>query len=274
MNGVYRLAAFDFDYTILNANSNNVLSKLIMERELAEFKNHQTPSTAQMNHFKYNEEIERLGVDHKEDNTIRCNAIYEYMHSEHGITRKDMEKCLRTVEIGEAWTRLFKRLQEADYDLIIISDSNTFLIETILKQNDLIRFFQHDSHGEKRIYANKAGFDKSGCLRVKPLNSSFNENGKRFECGNHFCKKNICKGAVLERYLAKKFLAQYNCVETIYVGDGKIDYCAGTKLNTSGRFLVRKNMALHKLLHEGQFGARIKAKVEYWKNAEDILKFL
>jgi 2,3-diketo-5-methylthio-1-phosphopentane phosphatase len=272
MNGNYRLAAFDFDYTILNANSNNVLSKLVMERELEEFKNHQTPSTAQTNHFKYNDEIERLGVEHKDDNTVRCNAIYEYMHAEHGITRKDMEKCLRCVEIGEAWSRLFKRLKEANYDLVIISDSNTFLIETILKQNELFHFFQDES--EKKIFANQAAFGKSGCLRVKPLNASFNPNGKRFACSNQFCKKNICKGAVLESYLNKKFLDQFNCVETIYVGDGKIDYCAGTKLNVNDRFLVRKNMALHKLIHDDQFRARIKANVDFWKNAEDVVNIL
>jgi pyridoxal phosphate phosphatase PHOSPHO2 len=265
----YKLAAFDFDYTIINANSNNVLSKLVIERKIPTARK-TTPSMAELNHFVYGEEIERLGEAHRDDNTVRCNAIYAYMHAAHGITRSHMEQCLKCVEVGPAWPRLFTKLQEAGYDLIIVSDSNTFLIEAILKHNGLSHFFRSTAPNDSKIFANGAAFDSTGCLRVTPLNASFNEAGKRFNCGCQFCKRNMCKGEVVTRYLARR----KNVAEVIYVGDGKIDYCAGMRLGSTDHFLVRKNMALHKLMHEPQYGTAVKARVSYWKSAEDILNLL
>lgn len=274
-----QVAVFDFDYTLIDANSNNVLSKLVMQRELDEFKT-RSPSLLELNRFKYSAEIERLGVEHKYDNTIRINAIYEYMHSRHGITRQNMESCLRQIDISDSMVRLIKYLRDKNYDLVIISDSNTFLIKTILKQNKLYQYFADEAGSTeniRRIFANPAKFDSSGQLRVKPLSESWNglqEGG--FECTRSaYCKRNICKGQVLERYIKQRY-GDINEVKIMYVGDGRIDYCAGTRLkSTIDTFYVRSNFSLHKLIAQDEKCAkRVKARVCVWKSPDDILNDL
>ena len=267
----YKLAAFDFDYTVINANSNNMLNKLVMEREQDKFKSvKQTPSIAQLNHFQFNSEIEQLGIDHRDDNTIRVNAIYSYMQNKHQITREDMEKCLKAVEIGEHMRNLISYLKKAGYDIIIVSDSNTFLIETILKHNDLWHFFSN----EGKILANRGYFDSHGCLRVKPANLIYNKSGEKFSCiSSPFCKKNICKGDLIEGYLKKQ--GRPITVEKLFVGDGRIDLCAGMRLSARDVFFVRHGMVLFKLLQsEAGCAEKIRAHVSFWKSGEDILSYL
>ena len=60
-----KLALFDFDYTIVNLNSNNYVNKLVIKRneQLANkgvpIKS-STPSIAKMNRYKFPQEIEEL----------------------------------------------------------------------------------------------------------------------------------------------------------------------------------------------------------------------
>ena len=62
-NFEYKVAFFDFDYTIINANSNNYLNKLAIEHEEAlkdrSCKSY-TPSISTLNKYKYSTDIEQL----------------------------------------------------------------------------------------------------------------------------------------------------------------------------------------------------------------------
>jgi pyridoxal phosphate phosphatase PHOSPHO2 len=271
MSKKFKLAAFDFDYTLLNANSNNLLNKLVMERESGEFAKQPslTPSIAQLNRFKYSNEIENLGIKFRDNNTIRINAIYEYMHKKYGINREDMEKCLRNLAtISETMRKLISHLKHLHYDLIIISDSNSFLIETILKQNNMLHFFVNEnaSHHDTKIFANKAYFDKNGCLRVKPF-----QDEETRKCSIEFCKANICKGEIITHYIDRRNAHGYELDTAIYVGDGRIDFCPGTKLTSNCLFFVRDNLSLCKLLREKAYSDNIKAEIKFWKNGADIM---
>ena len=88
---------------------------------------------------------------------------------------------------------LFQRLASHAYDLCIISNSNTFIIEQILRSNGLLQLF------EDKIFANKAYFNESiGCIEVVPVNELINLNKAVFDCGTGQCKENMCKGVILE----------------------------------------------------------------------------
>lgn len=58
------LAIFDFDYTIINLNSNNYINKLLIQiDEQHDSKNYTpTPSIAKINKYKFPEEIEALST--------------------------------------------------------------------------------------------------------------------------------------------------------------------------------------------------------------------
>lgn len=61
-NSSKNLAVFDFDYTIINLNSNNYINKQLIkidEQHDASIRN-TTPSIAKINKYKFPEEIEKL----------------------------------------------------------------------------------------------------------------------------------------------------------------------------------------------------------------------
>jgi len=271
-NFEYKVAFFDFDYTIINANSNNYLNKLAIEHEEAlkdrSCKSY-TPSISTLNKYKYSTDIEQL-LD-RNDMTLRQNAIYKHMHVDMGLKRDSMEKCLGEILISESMKQLFAFLVQNNFESVIISDSNTFLIETILRKNNLIHFFEPI---ETKILANRGVFDEFGCLNVIPLNKEFCENGAIFTCENtNFCRKNICKGEVIEKYLLKSNKAQLKR-RCIYVGDGKIDFCPATKLEISDKLFVKSNSSLSKLLTDEGLKEKVKSDIIFWKNAKGILRDL
>lgn len=262
----FKLAAFDFDYTLLNANSCKYLNKLVMEREskLRGDSLFQTPSIAKLNNFKYNTTIEAaLENGTQKDQTPRMNAIFAHMHSNYGIMQSDMVKCLSELKIGDCMKRLLTYLKcEEEYVIIIVSDSNRFVINTILEQNGLMDMFSG-------VFANQAYFDQDGKLIVEAFNK---EMVSSVNCENEFCKRNICKGEIIENYIEKNYdRARFSSKHVVYVGDGTIDYCAGLKLDKDDCFFVKKNSALSRLLlKNNDYSSRLKCKLEYWKSPDEI----
>jgi len=273
-----KLAIFDFDYTIINLNSTNYLNKLLIKHDLASSKTDQqlnstrnfTPSTAQMNRYKFPPHIELLKATNPRNNTLKMQAVFQHMHSAYKLTRSDLTNCLNEIKISNPMKYLLQTLASHGYDLCIISDSNTFVIEQILISNGLLELF------ETKIFANKAQFNESsGYLEVTPVNELINENRACFNCDTGHCKENICKGVILEKLLSLNRVQGH----VIYVGDGRIDFCPGLKLKSSDDFFVKKNLTLARMLLQTdknaeavvELRARLKADVTYWKNPQEIL---
>ena len=265
----YKLAVFDFDYTIVNANSNNYLNKLVIERQMTDNPSkNTTPSIATLNKFKYPPEIEHL---HNKNNlTVRQNAVFKFMHENHNIDKDTMVKCLGDINISDSMRQLFYFLKENNYDLVIISDSNTFLIETILRRNNVAHLFEPCA---EKILANRSEFDETGRLHVVPFNRCLNKNGADFVCSSETCRLNMCKGSVLEDFIQRSMDINMN-QRVIYVGDGHIDFCPGTKLKEGDTFFVKKNSSLSKLLESENYKAQIKSSIKLWKTANEILSQL
>jgi pyridoxal phosphate phosphatase PHOSPHO2 len=268
MNEFNKIAFFDFDYTIINANSNNYLNKLVIENEslLVDQNGRKlTPSIAQLNQFKYSDDLENLS--NELNNTVRMNAVFNYMHSKHTICRKTMIKCLSEIKISESMINLFEILNKQQYELVIVSDSNKFLIKTILKANKLDKLFHED-----KIIANEAFFDQNGCLIVLPYSEIFyKDKNKFFDCSTSYCRQNICKGSIIETFLNRK----KEIKSVIYVGDGRIDYCPGLKLKKSDSFFVKHNSSLFKLIENDiNLKEKIVSNIKYWKNANEIINQL
>ena len=243
-------------------NSRNYINKLLLIKEKGkEEPNNKsfTPSNSAMNKYKFSTEIESL-----ECSVARVNAIFNYLLVEHKISTKEIEKCLSEIKVKDSMIELFKRLHQNGFDLLIISDSNVFLIETILRSNEILHLFKN------RIISNEASVDCHGLLKIVPLNESFNA-PSYFGCMGAFCRKNICKGALLNDFIVKRAQeANTQPTQVIYVGDGRIDYCPGLRLRQNDLFFVRTKLALCKLMEDQKFRSEIKAKVKFWKNAEEI----
>lgn len=262
MQNSIKIAVFDFDYTIINANSSTFLNKLVIEAEFLEKKQPiRTPSIAELNRFKYPEEVEKYRDER--NFTLLYQQIFRYMYNKYGINKQKMEKCLKEIRISESMKNLFKVLNENGFELMIVSDSNTFVIEKIIEQNNLTEFFGN------RIFANQVDFDSDGqvtilpCIDVKKFD--------RLNCVKDTCRENICKRFVIDNFLSKKigFTKQI-----IYVGDGKIDFCAGVGLRNCDIFFVKKNSSLARFIQNEINKNKIEADIKIWKNANDILNYL
>lgn len=247
------IAAFDFDHTIINVNSDTYINKLVLKHAGAD--------------FKYPEHINQ--VYEKYGWTARMQAVFDYMQGEFQISDQDLIECIREIKIDDSMKDLFRLLKEKNYKLKIISDANTIFIETILKENGLETIFNM----KEDIYTNNATFEK-GRLKVIPFNKTYNSNGEPFDCDTKICTANICKGTVYKDLL-KQMKSNENSIESnIYVGDGTNDYCPGVCLAESDKFFVKKGMSLFKRLQKSEYSSKIKCNIIYWTSANEIISNL
>jgi len=89
------IAAFDFDNTVINCNSDTYIDRLVKKKNGERFS---YPSTIK-------EAYEQHGW------TRRMQAVFDYMHSEFGITESEFVSCLKEIKIDECMKRLFSLLK-------------------------------------------------------------------------------------------------------------------------------------------------------------------
>lgn len=246
----YKLAAFDFDHTIIDVNSDTFIDRILLR------KNQDTTNK----NYKYPNEIENFTKTHNW--THRMNAVFNYMDSKYSVTKQDLINCLHEIKIEDSMVDLLKTLHKNSFNLIIVSDANSIFIEEILKKNGLLELFT-------KIYTNQAEFNIER-LQVQPFNELFNANKELFDCPTKICSTNICKGMVLTRHLEQN---SNGSAQLVYVGDGHNDFCPGLYLGENDYYFVRNNHSLSRLLAQRRdLAEKIKSKIFNWTSGNDILK--
>jgi pyridoxal phosphate phosphatase PHOSPHO2 len=137
--------------------------------------------------------------------------------------------------------------------LIIVSDANTFFIETFLSG-------LKPSVTPDAMLTNLAEKTEDGNLKLTPYEN---------QTACNLCPRNLCKGNALLKYISKKGPFE----RVFYTGDGGNDICPATKLTENDVVFVRKNFAMDKILKHGTWKGQnviIKAKVVLWENAKEI----
>lgn len=89
----------------------------------------------------------------------------------------------------------------------------------------------------------------------------------------HFCKisaVNLCKGYVLQQYIAKRATENVKFKKILYAGDGYNDLCPSLSLTENDYVLPRCNFPLHRFSLEKSASNEMKAKVVPFINGEDI----
>ncbi|KAI8088884.1 phosphatase phospho-type [Halteromyces radiatus] len=175
---------------------------------------------------------------------------------DNGVTLDQFENVLQKIPFTPAMIATLKLLKEHDTQVVILSDANTFYIETILKAYG-VRDLVHD------IITNPAYFDDKNRLRIR---RRILATAPPHNCPN-VCALNICKGQEIDTYIRNHGPFQ----KIIYVGDGKNDYCPATRLREQDRMFVRSGKALARYLErESHILAAIKAKITYWDSSEIV----
>ncbi|RKP40457.1 phosphatase phospho-type [Dimargaris cristalligena] len=237
------LAAFDFDWTLIDEDSDtfllDTLSKPISEKFHAAVR--ESPWI-----YAINESTQALGRS--------------------GVSRARVEWALDKLQMKPAVVEMLHYIKEQGADLYVISDANTFTIEHVLKRHGVLDLFSG-------VVANPAEWtsmtaSQPPLLTIKPYNPASGPHGCTRESvvvQGQTCTFNLCKGQVIAR-----LIRQGGYRHTVYAGDGANDFCPSCQLNSTDFVLPRTGKTLNAILSDPDSRAQITAKVMYWSTVEDL----
>lgn len=194
------LVVWDFDWSLINENSDTwVLEQLL------------GPSKS-----------EQLITQHRNRGwTQLMDMALGEVHAA-GHSAEDIRGSLRRIPIHPGALEAVRAARTAGAEQRILSDANTVYIDAVLDDQQLCSAFAE-------VATNPARYEESGQLRVR----AHQPPGAPHGC--ELCPSNLCKGAVLDAWLAA--LAPSRCV---YVGDGSGDFCPATRLRAGDVLLARQ----------------------------------
>ena len=212
------LIVFDFDWSLVNENSDTWIIEMI-------------PSMSQhMDHVRSTcPDVYGEGCW-----TNLMSYMIRKMMTEYFISKDDLCQRLHAIPIMEEIFSILEYGRMFNAKFIILSDANSFFINEILA-------FHHISEYFSMIVTNPAYFDSNEILNILPFQS--------IECNHNcpHCPKNLCKGKELSKIISQ-LEEEGQMLRIIYVGDGSGDYCPTLRLNAKDTVCCRKNWSLHKKL--------------------------
>ncbi|EDW82305.1 uncharacterized protein Dwil_GK25726 [Drosophila willistoni] len=230
------MAAFDFDMTILDRDSDMAVGQLLPSTE----------RTAELFDL-----IPKCGW------IAFIQHVLQMLHQKYGIDAVAVGRHIRSLPPVPGILRLIRQLagHHSNMDLFIVSDSNCFFISEWLEAHGVDHLFAG-------IYANPASIAADGQLIVSPY-----EEQNRCE----LCPVNLCKGRILD-----ELISMGNYKRVLYIGDGSNDLCAVQHLRANDIACIRRGYELHKKLtenvhHRPQLSC---GHIVTWRNGHDLYEQL
>lgn len=232
-----RLAAFDFDNTVVNGNTDAIV------RDLIKF---EIPS-------KVNDLITTKGW------ICYMEEIFRILHK-NKVTREEILSSVREIPEVPGFVKLLKSLYHANFDIIIISDSNTVFIREWIKTHHIEEIIT-------QLFTNPACFLEDGLLTIKPYHY-------QTEC--KLSAENLCKGKILDNFITKRQMSDSVIYENIiYVGDGTNDICPVIRLREKDLGCARKGFSMMRILEKNKrTKLSAKSKIIFWENGFDLAEQL
>ncbi|KAJ1411148.1 Pyridoxal phosphate phosphatase-related [Sesbania bispinosa] len=227
------VAVFDFDKTIVDLDSDNWV-------------------------------VDELGFTHlfnKLQPTMPFNSLMDRMMLElhsHGKTIEDIVQVLQRIPIHPRIIPAIKAANALGCDLRIVSDANTFFIETILKHFGIRECFSE-------INTNPGYFNEEGRLKILPYHD-FNKSPHL--C--NLCPPNMCKGLIIKKI--QDSISRVENKRFIYLGDGSGDYYPSLKLSDRDFVMPRKNFPVWDLICKEP--SLMKAEIHEWSDGEEFERVL
>ncbi|XP_024140643.1 probable phosphatase phospho1 isoform X1 [Oryzias melastigma] len=233
------LILFDFDETIIGENSDHTAVRTLPDQRLPAW------LTDSYREGQYNEHTQK---------------ILAYM-ADQGVSKETIHAAVEKIPPAPGVLELFQflRSRRHDFELVVVSDANTYFIETWLQHAGVRDLF-------RKIFTNPGSFDDSGRLVLLPFHSH--------SCPR--CPDNMCKQTILREYRAcrEKERGGMPFQRVFYVGDGANDVCPTQALGPLDTAFARRDFPMHKLLLEMQPSAKFKANMVPWVTGEDIVDCL
>ncbi|CAF1530371.1 unnamed protein product [Rotaria magnacalcarata] len=231
------LVVFDFDHTIVDANSDIHVNKLFPSDEALD--------TAEKNRAQFDCWTDRMQETFRQ--LHKCN-----------IKEIDYIKNMQEMPITSGFSHLIQYLSSLpNSHLIVVSDSNLVFIKTILKHN-------HLDHAFKDIFTNPAYFNKDDqCLIIEQYGQQ--------TCPT--CPSNMCKREIVDKYLRTKFSER---VPVLFIGDGHNDICAANSLKKGDLVCARSGYRMAKELKKQEASDEKKLEADFfeWNDGQAIEDFI
>ncbi|XP_064842065.1 probable phosphatase phospho1 isoform X1 [Oncorhynchus masou masou] len=235
------LIFFDFDETIVNESSDDVVVQAAPGQNLPAW----LKDTYRPGH--YNEYMQR---------------VLAYM-AEKGVTESAIRSVIEKIPASPGMLALFQFLRHRppqDFEVVLVSDANTFFIESWLRRVGARQLFV-------KIFTNPATFDKDGRLVLRPFHSH--------SCLR--CPENMCKQVILRDYVMRRTQERGRPFQRVfYVGDGANDFCPSLILGPRDTAFARRDYPMHRLIteiHEARPG-EFKAVTVPWASGDDVVERL
>lgn len=185
-------------------------------------------------------------------------GVFEMLRK-HNIFEDEILHTIRTqLPAIRGMIKLIKMLHdELNFDIIIISDANTILINTWLASNGLTKCV-------KRVITHKAEFDADRCLKITPYET-------QSTC--QLSSANLCKGQVLDDYIAECRANEALVYRSVYfVGNSTHDLCPVMRLSDHDFACPRDYFKLDLEIEKKEANEKkaIDPTVLRWSNAEDL----
>nr|XP_012379491.2 phosphoethanolamine/phosphocholine phosphatase isoform X2 [Dasypus novemcinctus] len=229
------LLTFDFDETIVDENSDDSIVRAAPGQRLPE------SLRATYREGFYNEYMQR---------------VFKYL-GEQGVRPRDLRAVYEAIPLSPGMGDLLQFLakQGTCFEVILISDANTFGVESALRAAGHHGLF-------RRIFSNPSGPDARGLLALRPFHSH--------SCAR--CPANMCKHKVLSDYLRERAREGVHFERLFYVGDGANDFCPTGLLAAGDVAFPRRGYPMHRLIQEAQKAepSSFRASAVPWETAADV----
>lgn len=231
------LAAFDFDHTVVDENTDIVARDLIDSSLIPE-------SVKQL--YKSSGWIEYM------------QEIFNLLHS-NGRSPVDIRTAIRAIPETEGMSECIKKLAQSGFEVIVISDSNSMLIDAWCESRIAGCFSE--------IFTNPARFDDSGRLCLKPYHHQT------------YCtlsSENLCKGQVLEDFIEKRRQQGQYFESVFYIGDGRNDICPMLRLGENDTACPRVGYLCEKEIENvaRKVSKELRANMFRWNTGRDLLDYM
>ncbi|KAG6378325.1 phosphatase phospho-type [Boletus reticuloceps] len=198
-----------------------------------------------------------------------ADCLRQLAQEHHHIHRHDIENAMRQIPFHPAMKRgiqLLKNPTSLDTTLFILSNANTFFINTILQHQGIRDCFE-------TIITNPADFPDPENPNRLVLRRRVGPDDLPHGC-QVGCEENMCKGQELMRYLdAHRQSDNTEFDRIIYVGDGSNDFCPVLRLRRQDVVLCCRFRGLERKIADERakgVASRLQCTVEYWSGAWEV----
>jgi len=228
------LMAFDFDHTVVDANSD-------MEIQLR----YQT--------IPVPEYLRVMGVQHGDVCYLHETFRFHYTTD---VTKSDFHHTLNQLPLVHGLYDCITELHKLGGEIIVISDANYYFIQHVLKHHNLLKHIS-------KIFSNPSGFDAKGQLIIRPYMSNL-------KCT--FSSRNLCKGKVLKDYVKMRKLEGQKFLFVGFAGDGINDFCPMRTLRKTDIAFPRADFSIADFItKQGKDGLYLHSNVDFWRSGHDII---